>query len=96
MKITKVSYLKEYLLEVTFYNGKVIQADFTDFLKKAVHPCGVKYRDKKLFAGVKVQYGFLCWGNGEMEISGESIYKGEFSPKAKGFSYKRKRTLNPA
>ena len=44
MKVIAVKYIEGYKLEVTFKNGKVVVADFSEFLKKATNPMITKYR----------------------------------------------------
>ena len=84
MDVIDVKYLDGYKLEVTFEDGKVILADFTDFLKKSLHPAITKYRKLSLFKKVTVDKvrGCLEWNKGEMDINPYTLYEG----RSKGIS----------
>ena len=79
--ITKVQYIKDYQLEVTFYDGIVKRIDLQAFLEDSTHPLITKFRDKELFKQVRIDYGTICWGDNEFDINPESIYNGEFDVK---------------
>lgn len=76
--ITKVIYIGDYKLECHFNDDKVVVANFSDFLHNAKNPMTNQFLDKKRFALVEIEFGDLTWEDGEMDISAESIRKGEF------------------
>lgn len=78
--IKSVKYLNRYQLEVVFMDNHKSIADFDFFLHKTDDPIIIKYRNIEKFKKVKINTGFLSWGNGEMEIPGNSIYTGNFNP----------------
>ena len=78
MRIVKVKWIKDYLLEVTFDDGKVKVTDFSDFLIHARNPMSNQFLDIKRFKKARIDHGDLTWGNGEMDFSAESIYDREF------------------
>ena len=81
MKIIKVKYLSEYKLEVDFENGIKKIADFKKFLFKEHSPMTTQFRKISKFQNVHINFGYLTWENGQMDISAESIFNNEFSPK---------------
>lgn len=80
MFISKAEHIKKFVLKVTFSDGTTAIADFEPFLKKSLHPMIRKYYNIERFKKFRIDTGFLSWGRGEMEISGESIAEGKFSP----------------
>ena len=77
MRVTQVEHIKNFELKVKFYNGKSKTIDFKNFLKKAVNPMTSKYYNVNRFKKVKIEHGYLSWGNNEMDLSGESLYNWE-------------------
>jgi hypothetical protein len=73
MRIASAKYLNDYSIEIQFLDGRVVVADFYEFLKKSKNPMTSKFLDKDLFKNVEVDNGFLSWNNGEMEIPADSI-----------------------
>jgi len=74
MRITDAKYLKDYELEVTFFDGQKKRVDLKNFILSSVNPDVVPYQDLSRFKKVKVTYGSLNWGNHQIDISGESLY----------------------
>ena len=76
MKIIKVKYIKDYILEITFENGTIKRVDFKKGLLHAKNPMNTKYRDINLFKKVEISGGgFLIWGKDhEMALLGETVY----------------------
>ena len=94
MRITSVKHLKNYILEITFYNNVVRKVNLRKFLMSDQNPMTTKFRDMKLFKKVRVDRGHLAWGRNEMDLSGESLYKWEFpKPVTQGFINKLKKQL---
>jgi len=81
MKIIKVKYLSEYKLEVEFENGIKKITDFKKFLFREHSVMTTQFREISRFKNVQIEFGYLTWENGQMDISSESIYNNEFSPK---------------
>jgi len=81
MEIIKVKYLSDYKLEVEFDNSEKRIANFKDFLFKEHNPMTTQFRDKNKFKNVQIEFGHLTWEDGQMDISAESIFNNEFSPK---------------
>jgi len=82
MKIIAVKYLSDYKLEVKFANGKIVIADFENFITSAQNPMITQFANKTKFRKVKIEAGFLTWGDGEMEISALSVYE-KYNTKSK-------------
>lgn len=78
MKIVEVKYIKDYILECHFEDGKVVTANFSDFLHNAKNPMTTQFLDKERFAKVQLFYGDLTWEDGQMDISCRSIRKEDF------------------
>lgn len=81
MKIKSVIYLSNYLLEISFEDGKTVLADFEKFLRSSHNPMTNQFLNIERFKDVKVEHSHLTWEDGEMDISAEGVYKGQFSPK---------------
>ena len=73
MKIISVKYLSNYILKILFNNGMIKKSNLKSFLFSAINPMTTKYRNLHLFKKVKVENGYLTWGNGEMDLSAENI-----------------------
>lgn len=80
MKIVAYTLVGEYQLEVRFSDGKIVVADFTEFLKKSTNPLIRKFLDPVLFRSVYLdEYSVLTWGDDEMDINPATIYNGAFN-----------------
>lgn len=73
MKIQSVIYDHGYQLQIEFDDGKLIDADFNEFLLSARNPMTTQFKDKKLFAKVKLWHGITDWF-GEMDFDPLDIY----------------------
>ena len=73
MRIEAVKYLEDYKLAIRFFTGENKIVDLEAWLKKQVNPMVLPYLNKENFKKVKLDSGFLSWGDGEMEISGDSL-----------------------
>lgn len=69
--ITKLTYLDEYRLHLTFENGKEGIADLSNYAKRG----GVfsKFSDIEYFRKVYLVHGVLTWPN-NVDIAPETIY----------------------
>ncbi|MEO0311157.1 MAG: hypothetical protein RIQ89_814 [Bacteroidota bacterium] len=74
MKIVSVKHVKKYQLIVTFSDQTKKKVDLANFLKTAINPMTVKFRDLKLFSKVKITHGHLSWGDSEMDLSASDLY----------------------
>ena len=79
MKITSFHIFKPYQIEVIFDDGKIVVADFEEFLKKSTNPLILQFLDLDKFYDVKLdEYGTLVWGDDEMDINPLKIYDGYY------------------
>lgn len=80
MKIIAFTIREAHEIEVQFSDGKIVVADFTEFLNKSRNPLIRKFLDPDLFKLVNLdEYGVLTWGDNEMDINPMSIYNGAFT-----------------
>lgn len=80
MKIIAYTVVGQYQLQVRFADGKVVTADFTDFLRNSRNPLINQFLSPDLFKTVQLdEFGTLTWGDNEMDINSSSIYEGAFS-----------------
>ena len=80
MKIISFHIIKPYQIEVTFNDGKMVVADFEEFLKKSTNPLISQFLDLDKFYDVKLdEYGTLVWGDDEMDINPLKIYEGHYA-----------------
>lgn len=83
MKVINYTQTGVYQLNVQFSDGKIIVADFQDFLRASHNPLINQFLDPVLFKTVQLdEFGVLTWGDNEMDINPSSIYAGEFSKKS--------------
>ncbi|MBS1644883.1 MAG: DUF2442 domain-containing protein [Bacteroidetes bacterium] len=74
MKILSVAPAGRYTLNITFSNHVVKTVDLEHFLHTARNPMTKIYQDPQRFKQVKVSHGNLSWGDGEMDLSADSLY----------------------
>jgi hypothetical protein len=79
MNIINLKHVKDYLLEVKFENGTVKIVDFEKFITNSKNPMTCQFLDIELFKKVNIEHGHLSWLNGEMDISSDSILRGDFN-----------------
>ena len=80
MKIKYFHIIKPYQVEVFFDDGKMVVADFEEFLKKSTNPLISQFLDIDKFYDVKIdEYGTLVWGDDEMDINPLKIYDEHYS-----------------
>lgn len=63
ISITKATYISDYILKITFSDGKHQDVDFYPFLNSSKHPENKKYLDKDIFKSFIVEDGELMWGD---------------------------------
>jgi len=78
MLIQKANYIDNYKIEVFFSDGTKKVIDLFDYLNKHSHPYSKKLLDKKLFRVFYIDYGTICWGDNDFDISPFDAYSGEF------------------
>ena len=76
--INSVKHIEDYLLEVRFEDGTIKIVDFKSFVHEERSPMTTQFKDKDRFANAEVCAGHLTWEDGQMDISSESIYRGDF------------------
>ena len=72
LHVKSVSPLEEYKLLITFDTDEQKIYDFRPLLEK---PCFMPLKDKSVFDKAYVEYGTVCWNNGEIDIAPERIYE---------------------
>ena len=80
MIVINVKHIKDYILEVTFSNKKTKQIDLSGYLFTEINPMITKYQDLSLFKQVRIDCGDLAWGDGEMELPPDMLYKWKYIP----------------
>ena len=78
MIIADVQYLGDYRIRVTFRNGEYRIVDFISWLSQQKNPMTAQFMDMERFSSVKAKTTHLEWEDGEMDISAQSIYDGDF------------------
>jgi hypothetical protein len=70
MTFSKVKYVSDYVIEITYTNGVKKQYDFQEWLFEICQPVFYKYRKPDLFKKVKInkEFGYLSWGQGNEEM----------------------------
>jgi hypothetical protein len=82
LKITKVDHLHDYVLQITFDDGKVQEVDFRPFLENAQHPEIAKYTDLNLFRQYEISDGDLIWNDYELVFPIWDLYSNSLMPKS--------------
>lgn len=78
--IIKAEYIKDYLIKVSFDDGKEVIANFYDFFHNSKNPFVNDYINLEEFKKFYINKDFpaLSWGDNEIDINPMSIYNGEF------------------
>lgn len=63
INILSAKLIGEYRIRLLFDDGTAQEVDFKPFLTHSHHPDIRAYLDPALFAGFKVEYGDLVWGD---------------------------------
>lgn len=78
--IQKAQYIRDYCIMVTFEDGKVVTADFSDIIPRSANPLINQYKNTaRLRDEMTVEPDCLDWNN-DLTINAESIYDGLFTP----------------
>ncbi len=76
LEILKAAWIKDYLIEINFNNGKSHLVDFEDFLKKSNHPDIRKYLDIEAFKKFEIKDGNLDWNDFDLIFPIADLYSG--------------------
>lgn len=77
MRIEKVKYVNDYVLEIGFSNGETKLVNFENYLTKTNNSIIKEYLDKEKFKTAYEDYGDLSWEGNELDFSAETIYNWE-------------------
>ncbi len=73
IQITNAKYLKDYLIEITFLDGKINKIDFKEFISN--YHAYPEYRDIERFKLFKIENGNIVWGtNWDIIFHLEDLY----------------------
>lgn len=72
-EIVNAKYIENYKIHLDFEDGCSGLVDFSDY----INPNNVfkAFSNKKYFENYKIAYGTLTWGNNEIDIAPETLYK---------------------
>ncbi|WP_420387286.1 DUF2442 domain-containing protein [Roseivirga sp.] len=76
LKVMDAVYLDNYMLSISFSDGKEVEVDFSSFLSSSQHPEIKKYLDIALFKSFQVMNGNLVWGDHDMLFPVSQLYQG--------------------
>lgn len=79
LKIKSATYIKNYELLITFYDGKEVSVDFYDFLISSTNPQIRDYLNLEKFKSFKVKNNDLLWGDFDLLFPIEDLYSGKIS-----------------
>ncbi len=71
--IIKAEYIEEYKIKLTFEDGSDGIVDLSTYKDK--NNVFKSFLDQVYFTDFKVEYGTLVWGNGELDIAPETLYR---------------------
>ncbi len=77
LKIDSAMYLSDYIIRITFNNGKERVVDFLPFLAKSLHPSVKKYLDKDTFSQFLLVHGNLNWNDYDLIFPIADLYSGK-------------------
>lgn len=79
LAITEAKYQDGYRIRLQFNDGKEQVVDFYPFLGRSAHPAIRAYLDPKQFAGFRIEYGDLVWGDYELCFPIIDLYRNAIS-----------------
>jgi hypothetical protein len=79
--IEQAEYVKDYILQLKFSDGKETQVDFGPFLRQSLNPLIRKYLDKDTFKQFTVEYGDLYWNDYDLCFPIADLYEDRISPR---------------
>ncbi len=74
--IDNSEYVKDYILQLTFNDGKVADVDFEPFLRQSLNPLIQKYLDIKIFKEFTLEHGDLHWNDYDLCFPIADLYDG--------------------
>ncbi|MDD2387794.1 MAG: DUF2442 domain-containing protein [Bacteroidales bacterium] len=78
VEIIAAKHVRNYILELSFSDGKKINVDFGEFLNKRPHVQHDKYKSLKLFKSFRIEDGNVVWGKDwDMIFPLEQLYAGK-------------------
>jgi len=75
--VDRAEYLRDYILRLTFSDGKQQDVDFAPFLNQSLNPLIRKYLDVERFKQFTVEYGDLYWDDYDLCFPVADLYEGQ-------------------
>jgi hypothetical protein len=72
-EITAATYIKDYLISLTFRDGKQGVVDLSSY--SGYNDVFSPFSDLSFFKSFVIEYGTLVWGNGQVDIAPETLYQ---------------------
>jgi hypothetical protein len=79
LAVTTAEYLDGYRIRLQFNDGKEQVVDFYPFLGHSAHPAIRVYLDPTQFAGFRIEYGDLVWGDYDLCFPITDLYRNTVS-----------------
>ncbi len=77
IEVIKANWIRDYLIEITFSDGKIQHVDFESFLKKSKHPEIQKYLNIELFKKFEIKDGNIDWNDFDLIFPISDLYIGD-------------------
>ncbi|MEI8123304.1 MAG: DUF2442 domain-containing protein [bacterium] len=81
IQIVRAEHIDGYCICMEFKDGKTQAVDFRPFLNEARHPEIRAFLDPKRFAGFRVEFGELIWGDYELCFPVADLYDNQIMPR---------------
>lgn len=75
INITSAEQVGDYALRLSFDDGAVQTVDFKPFLSLSRHPAIRAYLEPERFAGFRIEYGELVWGDYDLCFPIADLYR---------------------
>lgn len=82
INITAAEQIGDYALRLSFDDGTVQTVDFKPFLSLSRHPDIRAYLEPERFAGFRIEYGELVWGDYDLCFPIADLYRNRLLPDA--------------
>lgn len=82
INITAAEQVGDYALRLSFDDGTVQTVDFKPFLSLSRHPAIRAYLEPDRFAGFRIEYGELVWGDYDLCFPVADLYHNRLAPDA--------------
>jgi len=79
LAVMTAEYLDGYRIRLQFNDGKEQVVDFYPFLGRSAHPAIRAYLDPQQFAGFRIEYGDLVWGDYDLCFPIMDLYRNTIS-----------------